>query len=150
MELVEAFGHRLRVRVHGLCWQEGRLLVIGHRGLIPGALWWAPPGGGVEPGESLIQAVEREMREETHLQVQVGRLVGWTEFLQPPLHAVEFFFHVQAFSGQATLGEDPEALGSKAWMEEMQWLHPQKWNTIPATHRHRFLDPKAPWLAEFS
>src|SRR5262245_61880611 len=37
---------------------------------------WQLPGGRLEPGETPAQAVIREVREETGLQAQVGRLTG--------------------------------------------------------------------------
>src|SRR5438874_10406618 len=37
---------------------------------------WTVPGGGMEPGESPIQALEREVREETGFGVRVVRLIG--------------------------------------------------------------------------
>src|ERR1051326_400769 len=37
---------------------------------------WAAPGGGGEPGESVSEAVVREVREETGLEVAPVRLVG--------------------------------------------------------------------------
>ncbi len=54
---------------------DGRLLVV-RRGREPGRGLWSVPGGRVEPGESDVQAVEREVREETGLHVTVGIRVG--------------------------------------------------------------------------
>jgi 8-oxo-dGTP diphosphatase len=53
----------------------GRLLLI-RRGHDPHAGLWSLPGGRVEPGESLEEAVRREVREETGLLVRPGAVVG--------------------------------------------------------------------------
>jgi len=55
--------------------ERGRLLLI-RRGHDPGAGLWSLPGGRVEPGETDAEALVREMREETGLVVQAGRLLG--------------------------------------------------------------------------
>jgi ADP-ribose pyrophosphatase YjhB (NUDIX family) len=53
----------------------GRFVVI-QRGRPPSQGLWSLPGGRVEPGESLIEATQREVREETGLDVVVGEVVG--------------------------------------------------------------------------
>jgi ADP-ribose pyrophosphatase YjhB (NUDIX family) len=49
------------------------------RGRDPGKGLWSIPGGRVEPGETDDQAVMREVREETGLDVTCGRLLGTVE-----------------------------------------------------------------------
>ncbi len=55
--------------------EAGRLLLI-KRGHEPGAGLWSIPGGRVEPGESDVAALIREVREETGLDVLAGPLLG--------------------------------------------------------------------------
>jgi 8-oxo-dGTP diphosphatase len=54
---------------------QGRLLLI-KRGHEPGAGLWSLPGGRIEPGETDAEALVREMREETGLEVEAGDLIG--------------------------------------------------------------------------
>ena len=53
---------------------RGRVLLI-RRGKAPDLGEWSIPGGAVELGESLEEALRREIREETGLEVAVGRLL---------------------------------------------------------------------------
>lgn len=55
--------------------RDGKLLLI-RRGVEPSKGKWSVPGGSVEWGETLIEAVKREVREETGLEIQVERLAG--------------------------------------------------------------------------
>jgi mutator protein MutT len=57
---------------------RGRVLLI-QRGNPPAAGLWTVPGGRVELGESLADAVVREVREETGLSVECGALVEVVE-----------------------------------------------------------------------
>ncbi|MGH9108671.1 MAG: NUDIX domain-containing protein [Acidimicrobiales bacterium] len=48
---------------------------------------WTIPGGGMEPGETIVETALREVEEETGLRVEVIRLVG---IYSSPRHVVEY------------------------------------------------------------
>jgi 8-oxo-dGTP pyrophosphatase MutT (NUDIX family) len=56
------------------------------------------PGGGVEPGERITDGLQREVKEEAGIEVEVGRLAHFAEdfFYYDPLdqafHALQFYF----------------------------------------------------------
>jgi len=49
---------------------------------------WGLPGGYVEPGESVVIATQREVREETGYEIRVGRLVGI--YSDPTTQVIEY------------------------------------------------------------
>lgn len=102
----EFYGNRLRLRTCGLCLQSDEVLLIKH--CMPAGDVWLPPGGGVEFGESVTQCLQREFKEETGLDIRVGEYLFTTEFIHPPLHAIELFFQVQIEGGSLRRGHDPE------------------------------------------
>jgi ADP-ribose pyrophosphatase YjhB (NUDIX family) len=69
---------RAEVAVGAVAVDHERLLLI-RRGHGPGAGFWSVPGGRVEPGETLHEAVVREAMEETGLEVVVDRFLGYVE-----------------------------------------------------------------------
>jgi len=62
------------VGVGGILFREDQVLLI-KRGKEPGLGQWSIPGGVVRTGETLKEAVIREVFEETHLEVEVLALV---------------------------------------------------------------------------
>jgi 8-oxo-dGTP pyrophosphatase MutT (NUDIX family) len=63
---VEAATHRPAARV--VCLDAAhRVLLLHWRDPSDGALLWEPPGGGLEPGETPLEAARRELVEETGL-----------------------------------------------------------------------------------
>lgn len=86
--------------VAAVTWRDGRFLAVERPEGKAHAGWWEFPGGKVEPGESLEQALVRELREE--LGFTATRLKFWREkryvYPQGPVHL--YFFHVLKFSGE--------------------------------------------------
>jgi 8-oxo-dGTP diphosphatase len=63
-----------RVAIGALVMRDGRVLVV-ERGKPPAEGVWALPGGSVELGETLAEATEREVMEETGVVVKAGAVV---------------------------------------------------------------------------
>ena len=101
----------------GVIWR-GDLLLIAQRpldGLLGGM--WEFPGGKREPGESLPECLARELREEMHIEVKVGRQLTVVK------HAFTHFrITVYAFECQYRTAREPERIGVHDW----RWVTPSE------------------------
>ena len=73
---------------------------------------YALPGGHIEPGESIVESVIREMREETGLTVKDPRLCGIKQFPIEGGRDLVFLFETEEFEG--TLRSSGE--GEMVWI----------------------------------
>jgi ADP-ribose pyrophosphatase YjhB (NUDIX family) len=88
-----------RISAGALVVEDGRLLMVRHRK--PGEYdFWVAPGGGVIGTESLAQAAEREVREETGLEVLLDELVYVEEFHSPDTRHCKFWFCASVAVGE--------------------------------------------------
>jgi len=118
----QPFTGRLRVRVNGLVVRQRSLLLIKIKSPTNPEPFWMPPGGGVDYGEHLDDALSREMEEETGMKVKVGRLRYISEYVKLPWHAVEFYFDCTPLSHEIELGMDPELDEHEQMLRDLQFI----------------------------
>src|ERR1043166_784936 len=75
-----AYPARPFVAVSAAIYRDGRILVV-RRARAPGRDLFSLPGGVVEAGETLAEAVAREVLEETGLTVEPVQLAGYREVI---------------------------------------------------------------------
>jgi mutator protein MutT len=97
---------RPQVCVGAIAVDADQILLI-RRGQAPARGYWSVPGGRVEAGETLAEAVVRELLEETGLEAVCGSLVGWTERIGSGYHFVILDFWVTIMtSSEPRAGSD--------------------------------------------
>jgi ADP-ribose pyrophosphatase YjhB (NUDIX family) len=131
--------------VYGI-YQEGNRLLVINKGGGPYKNRFDLPGGTLEEGESLSDAMVREFKEETGLDIEIVEQIGITDFLFPSnwrdftdVHHIAVFYIVkkiggeitvpEAFEGQDSLGAEwvtsqdvSEDNASPLVMKALEWL----------------------------
>ena len=111
---------RPKDRVFGAVIKGGRILMVRHRH--DGRAYWTLPGGGIEAGETPEQAVVREVKEETDLDVEVERRL-FTEMNETPRGRREAVCFLLRFTGgRAKVGHDPELPPHGQMITEVRWF----------------------------
>ncbi|HIS60418.1 MAG TPA: 8-oxo-dGTP diphosphatase [Candidatus Faecousia faecipullorum] len=69
---------------------------------------WTLPGGHIEKGESIVDAVVREMQEETGLTIHSPKLCGIKQFPIENGRYLVFLFRTESFSGEVRSSDEGE------------------------------------------
>lgn len=84
---------------------DGALLMV-QRAKEPYEGRWSVPGGMLEHGEYLTDAVRREVMEETGIEVEVGDLLGVLEFWRAPHYVILDYVATPAGDAAPSAGDD--------------------------------------------
>ncbi len=128
-ETIEAGSSaKFRIAVYALIFEDEKVL-LAHRRDID---WWNLPGGGMEAGETVEEAMRREVLEETGLEVQVGKLIG--VYSKPLKQEIVITFRCFPTGGLLTETEESRAC---------RYFNPDDLptNTLPK-HRQRIVDAR--------
>ena len=106
-------AERPELCVGAIAIRNDALLLI-KRGTEPSAGMWSLPGGRVEAGECMVEAVVREVAEETGLITVCDELLGWVERVNDKHHFVIMDFAV------TVIGDSVPSAGSDA--ADARWV----------------------------
>jgi ADP-ribose pyrophosphatase YjhB (NUDIX family) len=123
------------IRCRAIIVHNGRLLVVKHQKTNE---YYALPGGHLEWGEDIIEAIKREVVEELGIEPKVGRLLYVHNLIQPEKESlpakqsIEFFFEIKNghyYQDTSKLGgSHKDELAEIIWLEKnsMEVLMPGK------------------------
>ncbi len=111
-----------RVAIGGIVFKDSRVLLV-RRGKPPAEGEWAIPGGSVNLGETLQQAVERELLEETGVTVKANELAYVFDVIfrdhegRVRFHYVIIDWLADYIDGQPRAGDD---------VSDVRWVAPDE------------------------
>ena len=109
-------------RYQGAIVRDNSILLIRHLSRSTGNRYWVVPGGGIEAGETEIACVEREMREETALDVRVERLLVDAREQKGRFYRRQKTFLCTPIGGTAAPGVEPEAAAANFAITDVRWF----------------------------
>lgn len=135
--------HAIPVGVHVLVERDGEVLLLRRAGTGFFDGLYSLPGGHVEPGESLRQTAQRELREEVGLTVEPDALanIGVVHRLSDT-NRVDFFLRATRWGGEPDIRE-PDKCDALGWFARAALPA----NTVPYV-REALAAGEAPWMLE--
>ncbi|HVV41722.1 MAG TPA: NUDIX hydrolase [Nitrobacter sp.] len=107
---------RPQLAVSAAIFRDGKILLV-RRARGPGKGLFSFPGGRVEFGETLAQALHREVAEETGLRIEIEGLAGWREVVPTKPghgHYVVMSFAARWLANEPVLNDEHDAFDWRA------------------------------------
>jgi ADP-ribose pyrophosphatase YjhB (NUDIX family) len=124
-----SYPTRPYLAVSAAIFRAERVLIV-RRGVPPMQGIYTLPGGGVELGETLEQAVMREVREETGLAIEPLSLAGFRQVITRDAEGkIERHFVILPFAARYLAGE----ISLNAELAEAKWLLPAELSGLRTT-----------------
>ncbi len=124
-----AYPQRPVLAVSAAVVRDGKLLIV-RRARPPAQGLYTLPGGGVEVGETLAEAVAREVREETRLEIAPVALAGHREVIaRDDMGRVERHFVILSFAARWISGEP----APNEELAEAKWIDPSELSGLRTT-----------------
>lgn len=124
-----AYPTRPYLAVSAAIFRDDRVLIV-RRAQPPAYGLYTLPGGGVELGETLEQAVIREVREETGLEIEPLVLAGYRQMIARDAEGrIERHFVILPFAARWIAGE----ISLNEELAEARWLLPPELSALRTT-----------------
>ena len=124
-----AYPQRPVLAVSAAIFRDGKVLIV-RRARKPALGIYTLPGGGVETGETLIEAVIREVHEETALAIEPAGLAGYREaIVRDAQSGVERHFVILCFAARWRGGEP--VLNDE--LDDARWVDPAEIASLHTT-----------------
>jgi len=109
---------RPRVRVAGILIEDDRILLIEHTK--NNKKYWLVPGGGVDWGESAAEALIREFKEETSLNIEVEKFLFISETIAPDKqkHVINLYFKIKKAENSSNIMK----LGEEEMLTDLRFI----------------------------
>lgn len=123
-----------RINTRAIIWNEDKLLAVKHLSANgEESSYWALPGGGLDPLESLEAGIVRELLEETGVVAKIGRIILGQQLRSSRTgfdEELEFFFHITNPEDFMSIDLSQTTHGAQE-ISRIEFIDPRSENILP-------------------